>query len=355
MTTSRLRSVDAARGLTVAAMLIVNDPGDWGHVYPWLEHSAWNGCTTADVIFPIFLLVVGVSATLALEARATSGTERGHLSRSILARALRLIALGVVLNVLAVALIPGREIRLLGVLQRIGICYACAGLVAVHVRSARVQQLLFAGLLALYWALLVAGGTLAPALNVADRIDASLLGRWAYTFDAASGRGQDPEGILSTLGAVATVLLGLRVGAWLRTGDQRALWIGGGIALALGALAAQLIPVNKQLWTPSFVLCTGGVGVLLLGLAHALIDVRGWPAFGESLGLNAITVYAGAWLAACAIAASPTMSALYATAFAVPLAGAGPFAASLAYAVVFTAVWWCLAIGARRRGWRWSI
>jgi predicted acyltransferase len=351
----RLRSVDAARGLAVAAMLLVNDPGDWSRVYPWLEHAAWNGCTLADVVFPVFLLIVGVSTVLALEPRLAAGAAAGALSRSILARAARLFVLGVALNVVAELLIPGRGFRLLGVLQRIGVCYAFAGLIALRVRGARAQWLLVGAILVGYALLLLAGGSLAPDVNLADRLDTALLGRVAYSFDALTGRAHDPEGLLSTLPAFATVVIGLRAGAWLRAGDERALWAGAAAAIALGVLAAIAIPLNKSLWTPSFVLVTAGAGLGLLALAHRLIDRRGWPAVGESLGLNAIAIYAASWIAECVLARTAVLALPYAAAAAAIPAALGARFASLVYALAFTAAWWSVAVLARRLGWRLSI
>src|SRR2546429_6891355 len=161
----RLASVDALRGLTVAAMLLVNDAGDWGHVYAPLEHAAWDGCTPTDLIFPFFLFVVGVSIALALVPRMDSGAARSDMRNAVLVRALRIIALGIVLHAVAHWAMDTRVLRPLGVLQRIGLCYAAAGLLAIYVDAGKQWAILIAILLG-YWALLASTGPIAKGLNL---------------------------------------------------------------------------------------------------------------------------------------------------------------------------------------------
>lgn len=351
---SRFASVDILRGLTVAAMLLVNNAGDWSQVYPWLEHAAWHGCHAADYIFPLFLFIAGVSLTLALEPQLECGWPAGLLNRAILLRALRIVALGLVLHMAAALLIPERNFRLAGVLQRIGVCIAVAGPVALHLRP-RAQWMLFAALL-LGYALLLAVGGIAEENSLNLRIDTALLGRYAYQFDPATGRAFDPEGVLSTLGAIASTLLGLRAGSWLRRGAVGALlrW---GVAFALLGFAASFVqPFNKALWTPSYVLWTGGVAMLLLAGTHGLVDRRGLWLPGRALGLNAILAYAGSWLMICVLAALGADRWLYDHAFAswlTPLAGART--ASMAWACAIVAVWWLIALALHRRRWYWKI
>ena len=366
----RLSSVDALRGLTVAAMLLVNNAGDLGHVYAWLEHAQWHGCTPADFIFPFFLLIVGVSLHLALAPKLERGADIGELSRSVIWRSVRIVALGVVLHLIAYWLIAGREFRLMGVLQRIGICFAVVGLIAIHLRSVGLQWLIFIAILLAYAALLAAGGSLQPDLNLADKIDTRVLGRLAYSFNPVTGLAQEPEGLLSTLPSIATVLLGLHAGAWLRNGQAQRLWQAGLLALISGWLWAQPlnlplnlplnfalnVPLNKQLWTPSFVLWTGGAALLCMGLAHRLIDVRGMPAPGRSFGVNAIAAYAGSWLATCVLAATGWGEFLYRQLFAAVLTPHFSDAfASLAFAAAFTGVFGALMWLLRYLGWRFTI
>lgn len=350
----RFASVDILRGLTVAAMLLVNNAGDWNQVYPWLEHAAWHGCNAADYIFPLFLFIAGVSLTLALEPQIEHGRPAAALNHAILLRALRIVALGLLLHGAAALLIPERSFRLLGVLQRIGLCIAVAGPVALYLRP-RAQWLLFAALL-LGYALLLAVGGIAQDASLNLRIDSALLGRHAYQFDATSGRAFDPEGVLSTLGAIASTLLGLRAGSWLRSGAVSALLRCGFAFALLGFAASFVLPFNKALWTPSYVLWTGGVALLLLAGTHELVDRRGLWLPGRAPGLNAILVYAGSWLMVCVLAALGADRWLYEHAFAnwlTPLAGAR--AASLAWACAIVAAWWLVALGLHRRRWYWKI
>ena len=358
----RINSIDAVRGLTVAAMLLVNDAGDWSHVYPWLEHAEWHGCTPADFIFPVFMLIVGVSLQLALGRQLEAGIDgrpappASSLARDALLRGARIVLLGLALHAVAALLLNGRGFRLFGVLQRTGICFAAAALLAIHLRGARAQWAVFAAILLGYWALLAGTGSLEPGLNLADRIDTALLGRLAYQYDPATGLAHDPEGILGTLPALATVILGMRAGAWLRSGQTRTLALGGAGAMLLGGAWSLLLPLNKQLWTSSFVLWTGGFGMLVIALAHQLIDVRGWPALGRAMGVNAIAAYAGSWVATCVLEGTGVMAPLYGHLFRAPLTPLfGPSGASLAFAACFTATFWLAMAYAAKRGWRITI
>ena len=347
----RFASVDALRGLTVAAMLLVNNPGDWGHVYAPLLHAEWHGSTPTDFIFPWFLFIVGVSIALGVVPRAEGGADRGALMRAVAARALRILGLGLLLHLLAWWWLDMAHFRPWGVLQRIGLCFLAAGAVALWL-APRTQWLLLGGLLLGWWALLAWGGSVAPWDNFASRVDTSLLGPLLYQFDPATGRGHDPEGLLSTLGALATTLLGVRAGDWLRHGRRRALWIAALVSLLLGLLWAMVLPWNKNLWTPSYVLWSGGWAMLALATAHALVDRRGWPALGHSFGVNAIAAYAGSAVMVYAFAALGWWEPVYRIAFAgwmVPRFG--PYLPSLAFALAFVGFWWLVVRWMDRRGW----
>jgi len=353
---NRIHSIDALRGLTVAAMLVVNDAGDWNHVYPWLEHAEWSGCNMADFIFPFFMLIVGVSLSLALGPQLERGVEPALLRHSVLLRGTRIFLLGIILHYVAALLLPGREFRLLGVLQRIGFCFALVGMLAIYVRDARVQWGIFVAILLGYWALLRSYGSYLPDANLADHVDSALLGRLAYNFDKVTGHAHDPEGVLSTLPSVATVIFGLRAGAWLRTGRERMLILVGIVSIVVAYFWAEALPLNKQLWTSSFILWAGGFGLLAIALAHHLIDKHGWPALGRSLGVNAIAAYAGSWLATCVLIGFGIMPRLYTLAFAEPLGPTfGPFVPSFAFALAFAAVFWLAMRYMLKRGWRISI
>ncbi|PXV53254.1 Predicted acyltransferase [Dyella jiangningensis] len=345
----RLGSVDALRGCTVALMLLVNDPGDWVHTYWPLKHAEWNGCTPTDLVFPFFLFVVGVSIALAIGPRVEQGADSHALMQAALKRALRIVLLGLAINVIAWLLLPGAHLRLLGVLQRIGVCFAGAALFAIYTPP-RVQWAAIATLLLGYWGVLLAGGSLEPFANIASRTDFALFGHTVYQIDPITGRGHDPEGLLSSFPSLATSLLGLRAGQWLRQRNTRALMLSGIAWLLLGLAWSLVFPLNKNLWSSSFVLWTAGWATLALLLFHWLIDRRGWPAIGRRFGVNAVAAYAGSELMQILLPALGVQGPLYQHAFAdwiTPLAG--PYIASLAYAVVFVAMWWAVVAVMDRR------
>jgi len=345
----RLASVDALRGCTVAAMLLVNDPGDWDHVFAPLEHSVWNGCTPTDLVFPFFLLVVGVSIALAITPRVEQGADKGALTRAALKRALRIVLLGVAINVLAWLIMPGAHLRFPGVLQRIGVCFAGVALFAIYT-NARAQWIAITAILLGYWGLLSLGGSLDPFVNIVSRADFAAFGRFVYQIDPATGLGHDPEGLLGCIPSLATSLLGLRAGQWLRDDRMKPLVATGVMSLALGLLWSLVFPHNKNLWTSSFVLWCAGWGMLALALFHALIDQHGWPSFGRRFGVNAVAAYAGSELMQILLPALGVQGPLYQHAFAswiTPLAG--PYVASIAFAVAFVALWWVIVYAMDRR------
>lgn len=349
-TATRFPSVDALRGITVAAMLLVNNPGDWAHVYPPLLHAQWHGCTPTDLIFPFFLFIVGVSVALGLVPRVERGATGLH--REIFTRTLWIVGLGLILHLLAWWWLDRAYFRPWGVLQRIGLCFAAAALCAIHLR-ARMQWLCIAALLLGYGGLLAWGGSLAPLDNLASRVDTALLGPWLYEFDVATGRGHDPEGLLSTLPAIATTLIGLRAGAWLRHGALRRMVAVGVLLLLLGMAWAQWQPFNKNLWTASYVLWTGGWAMLALAASHRLIDVHGWPALGLRFGRHALAAYAGSALMVYALLALGAWEPIYRVGFAdwmTPLTG--PRLPSLAFALCFVSLWWIIVRAMDARGWR---
>ncbi|KRF02246.1 hypothetical protein ASG87_11810 [Frateuria sp. Soil773] len=330
-------------------MLLVNDPGDWGHVYAPLEHAEWHGCTPTDLIFPFFLFIVGVSTALAVEPRLEQGAQRSVLMRAALLRALRILGLGLAINLLAWWLLPGAHLRFPGVLQRIGLCFAGVAAFSLYTRP-RVQWAAIVVLLLGYAGLLLAGGTLEPFANIVSRSDSALFGRFVYLIDPATGRGHDPEGLLGTLPSLATTLLGLMAGRWLRQGRTLRLAVAGAVALLLGLAWSHWLPFNKNLWTPSFVLWTAGWACVALWLAHLGIDRRGLPAWGRRFGLNAIAAYSGSELMQVLLPALGWQDFLYRHLFAswiTPLAG--PWIASLAWALAFVALWWLIVAAMDRK------
>jgi predicted acyltransferase len=341
---TRLDSVDALRGLTVAAMIFVNDPGNWAHLWWPFAHADWHGCTPTDLIFPTFLFLVGVSLALAGGPRRDAGEDTAALQRAWWWRAARILLLGWALAAL-IALTFGTHWRPFGVLQRIAICFGVVGWLYLHA-TPRVRWATGSALLIGYGLLLQSSGDLGRDTSLPSRLDATLLGPFAYKYDPATGLGHEPEGLLSTLGALATTLLGAACGDWLRQRRRRPIVLAGLVCTAAGlALHLAWLPMNKALWTPPFVLFTGGLAALALALAHALVDRAGWPPLGRRFGINAITAYAGSMLMVCLMngvsIGGRTLHAWLAEGglgWITPLAG--PQAASHAYALLQVLFWW---------------
>lgn len=300
----RLTSLDAFRGLTIAGMILVNNPGSWKYVYAPLRHAEWHGWTPTDLIFPFFLFIVGVSISLSITKRLEQGLRRSELYGKILTRTLILFALGLLLH-----LIPRfnfTTLRIPGVLQRIALCYLISALLFSNIGTkGRAAAVLL--LLASYWIMMklvpVPGygpGVLDYHGNLCAYIDSRLLAGHLYKIDF------DPEGILSTFPAVATTLLGTLAGDWLRS--TREIWLklaglllAGMILTLSGFLLHPLFPINKQLWTSSFVLFTAGAALLVLGICFWLnegLKLKKWAFPFIVLGTNAITVYVGSSLMA---------------------------------------------------------
>ena len=297
---TRLMSLDVFRGVTMAAMVIVNNPGDWGNVYAPLLHAEWNGWTPTDLIFPFFVFIVGVSLTL---SRSTMGSWARIVRRAVLIFLIGLLLAGIPRFPLATWRIPG-------VLQRIAVCYLAA---AVLFRTARRdgrsvgrQAMVLAGWTALftlsYWALVSwvpapggVAGDLSPNGNLGAFIDRTLMGAnhlWQR-------RPWDPEGLLSTIPAIGTALLGCLAGLCLgsnTSSSRKSATLAGAavILIVVGVLWNQVFPINKNLWTSSYVVFTGGAASLALAVSYWLIDARGWRKWAKPfqvLGVNAIALY----------------------------------------------------------------
>jgi predicted acyltransferase len=312
---ARMVSLDVFRGATIAAMILVNDPGSWSHIYPPLKHAEWNGWTPTDLIFPFFLFIVGVSLTLSFASRIARGITRGALMIHVVRRSALIFAVGLFLNGF-----PGFDfssIRIMGVLQRIALCYLAAGLLYLMTfqtelaagRPARVRANLRVTaavaivLLVGYWALMTfapvpgyGAGRLGKDDNLGAYVDRTLMGGHLWSESVT----WDPEGFLSTLPAIASLLIGILAGEWLRS-DRRVgrkalgLAAAGLVLLVAGRLLHPYFPINKNLWTSSFVLFTGGFAMLALAVCYWIVDVRAWRA-GTSpflvFGTNAILAYA---------------------------------------------------------------
>ncbi len=298
----RLSSLDAFRGLTIAAMILVNNPGSWKHVYGPLRHAEWHGWTPTDLVFPFFLFIVGVSISLSFSKRMDQGIEKNELYLKIMKRTVILFGLGILLT-----LFPHfnfAAIRVPGVLQRIALCYLFSSLLFLKI-GIKGRCMAFFSFLAVYWLMMklvpVPGygpGVLAYEGNLCAYIDSHLLAGHLYK------PGFDPEGILSTLPAIATTLLGTLTGDWLRSSKiilhkTIGILIGGLFLTLSGLLLHPLFPINKQLWTSTYVLFTAGIALLFLGFCYGMIEgmkIKKWATPFLILGTNAIAVYVGSTL-----------------------------------------------------------
>jgi predicted acyltransferase len=354
---SRLLSLDVFRGLTVAAMVVVNNPGTWRAVYPPLRHADWHGWTATDVIFPFFLFIVGVAIPFALEPRVS----RASVAR-IVRRSAVIFALGLVIN--ALFGIDPATIRIPGVLQRIAVCYLLAALLFVT-SGWRTHAIVAAALLAAYWMAMTlvpvpgyGAGDLGKEGNLAAWIDRAVLGPHVWRVS----RVYDPEGILSTVPALATVLFGVLAGHWLRSGATPPRKSGGllaaGIAgVVLGQVWSLWFPINKALWTSSYAMLTAGLALVALALCHHLIEVLGYRRWARPfavLGMNALLLFFLSTLVAVVlltVRVDEGRRSLHAAIFDTIFASwAAPEIASLAYALAYVAVWWAAMCGLHRSG-----
>jgi predicted acyltransferase len=297
----RIASLDALRGITIAGMLIVNTPGTWAHVYAPLLHAEWHGWTYTDTIFPSFLFVVGVSIVLSLG-------RRGHTDRSTFGHVLRrtavIFGLGLALNIFAALLLDRAWLRIPGVLQRIAVCYFAAAAIYLWLGKRAVLPLA-AVLLIGYWLLMtrvpVPGygtGRLDVEGNLAAYIDRLVLREHTWKHDPH----WDPEGILSTLPAVATTLLGVFAGLLLESREPirrkiLGLLAWGWLWALVGLAWNSIFPINKNLWTSSYALFMAGLACAALGVCVWAMDLRGWIHWAKPfvwLGSNALALFVAA-------------------------------------------------------------
>ncbi|MEO0732476.1 MAG: heparan-alpha-glucosaminide N-acetyltransferase domain-containing protein [Bacteroidota bacterium] len=296
MLKDRIESVDILRGLTIAAMILVNTPGTWSAVYAPLLHADWHGWTPTDLVFPFFLYIVGCSIAFSYRNRKPSGA----VYRKITVRALKLIGLGLFLGAFTVTFPFFKDfadIRFPGVLQRIGLVFFLAALVALHANW-KVILGVIATLLLGYWAWM----GFIPLPDGADPTYERAANNWAMYIDKAVLGSHtwkpdyDPEGLLSTLPSIATALIGVLIGRLL-AGDNpnKVIYLiaVGPLMLLLGLVWSTAFPINKALWTSSFVLVTAGVATMLLTLIYALTDVQKirFGALFKRVGANALILY----------------------------------------------------------------
>ncbi len=364
----RLLSLDVFRGLTIAGMLLVNNPGSWGSVYPPLLHAEWHGWTPTDLIFPFFLFIVGVSMTFSFGRALEQGTPRSAVMRKAATRSVKLIGLGLILHSF-----PwwGRDLatlRIPGVLQRIGLAFLIASLIVLWT-DRRGRALATGSILLGYWALMTlvpvpgsGAGVLEPGRDLGAYIDRMIFGT-SHLWSQA--RTWDPEGLLSTLPAVATLLLGVFTGDWLRSHRPeseklRGLLAAGAMAVAVGLLWGLVFPINKPLWTSSYVVFTAGAALITLAACFWSLDIRGHRRWGFPFllfGVNAIAAFFLSSLFAriigMPIGGGPSLKAMvYGPLFTSWLQ---PHDASLAFAVAFVLLWTGIMWGFYRLGVFWKV
>ena len=307
----RLLSLDFFRGLTVATMILVNNPGSWGHIYSPLEHAEWNGCTPTDLVFPFFLFIVGVSIAYAMGSKKLDPSTHSKTILKALKRGLILFGLGLLLaffprdfgKFFEDPLAPFQTLRIPGVLQRIGIVFFISAVIFLKASEKNIFRILILILLT-YWALMTFVPV--PGIGYANLEKETNLGAWldrtilteAHLWKSA--KTWDPEGILSTLPAIATGLFGVLVGIYLKRKEvepaTKIAWLFtvGFAAVCAGLLWDLQFPINKALWTSSYVLYAGGLATIVLALCYWIIDVNNYNKFTKPFvvyGVNAITVF----------------------------------------------------------------
>ncbi|MCC6670871.1 MAG: DUF1624 domain-containing protein [Planctomycetes bacterium] len=356
---ARLLSLDVFRGITIVAMILVNNPGSWAHVYTPLRHAPWHGWTPTDLVFPFFLFIVGVAVVFA----------RPPSVGRILRRGVLLFALGLLLAAFPFTADRLEHLRIPGVLQRIAVCYVGAAFLYRASGTRWLTATIVACLLG-YWALMTlvpvpghgAGLLDSKVGNLEAWLDRAILGEHIYRRGA-----YDPEGILSTIPALATCLFGVSAGVHLRgTGEPRdktlGLLVRGTLLVGTGYVWDWFFPINKEIWTSSYAVFTAGQAMCVLGLCHHACDVRGWRAWTGPFvvyGVNAITVFVGSGLLARTLGSvvrwtGPDGTAISAQRWCHETLLASwlpPKVASLAYAVAWVLGWYVVLAAMHRRGW----
>ncbi|HWL38955.1 MAG TPA: hypothetical protein VNO75_01860 [Gemmatimonadaceae bacterium] len=372
-------SLDIFRGLTVAGMLLVNDPGTWSAIFPPLAHAEWHGWTPTDLIFPFFLFIVGITTHLSISARRARGDDDGAIVRQVLRRGAIIYLLGFLMALFpfyqwgTIEVIPDasimdriiyrlQHVRILGVLPRIAIVYVCAALLTMRT-SLRQQVIIIAVLLFGYWfamtLLPVPGEGAIGALllddksrNLAAYLDRAIL-TTNHTWTGSVT--YDPEGPLSTIPAIGTAMLGVIAGRWIAMTERpliermAGLFAAGALVMMLGAMWNWVFPINKNLWTSSYVLFTGGMAAISLATIIWIVEhynVRWWTKPFVIFGVNPIVAFVGSGVMARLIytlwkvdyegKSQSIQSVIYQTAFATWLP---PRVASLAFALTFVLFW----------------
>lgn len=372
----RLLALDILRGLTISGMILVNNPGSWGNIYAPLRHAEWHGLTPTDLVFPFFMFIMGVSTYMSL--RKYDFRLSGAACMKILRRTVVIFFIGVAIAWLSLflrgiangasladAVLTFDSIRVLGVMPRLAICYGAGSLLALAM-SRRALAWTTGGLLALYWVVLLVGNGLEFSdSNIISIVDHKVMGPAHMYTDVVGGVTLkfDPEGLLSTLPSIAHMLIGFLCGFMImQVKDNREricrLFIVGTVLTFAGLLLSYGMPLNKKIWSPTFVLTTCGLASSLLALLIWIIDMRGhrrWCRFFEVFGINPLFLYC---LAAVLSVLSGVVKVPWAeaetgvisikgwiyNAVCVPCAGGNETLASLLFAVAFVLLNWCVGL-----------
>lgn len=355
----RLLSLDVFRGLTIAGMVLVNNAGSWNAVYPPLAHAKWDGWTPTDLIFPFFVFIVGVAIPLAFEKRKQQGGNQRDLYLKIFRRTALIFGLGLLLNAFPYTLEKLQHLRIPGVLQRIALCYFFASLIFLK-SKVRTQVIVAAALLVVYW--LAMKLIAAPGYAIGDLTMEGSLASWVdrtllpgHTYKPL----YDPEGLFSTIPAVSTALFGVLAGQWLmqrREGFEKVagLFVVGAMCVVTGYAWDWTFPINKALWTSSYVMFTGGLALQLLALCYWTIDLKEHKRWAQPLvvfGVNALALYVFSSLMFKTLLVIPATKLdgtpgtlrdwIYEHVFAIWLS---PMKASLAFALCYVALWWLVML-----------
>ena len=334
-------------------MVLVNNPGTWSNIYWPLEHAEWDGWTPTDLVFPFFVFIVGVAIPLAFGRRMESGGSKRDLYWKIIRRTLIIFGLGIFLA--GFPYFHLSTIRIPGVLQRLAVCYLFASLIFLHTKV-RTQIIVTLALLVIYWLLMTrlhapgfTTGDLSKEGSLASFVDRVIFGPHIWK----QGKVYDPEGLLSTIPAIATALIGVLTGQLLRTSKSQyekvtKLFVAGACCVVIGWCWNPFFPINKALWTSSYVFFTAGLALQFLALCYWLIDIKKiqrWAKPFIVFGVNAIALYVGSGLMARLMGliklpwGSETISLQGWIFQKVFLPWASPINASLAYAIAFVLLW----------------
>ncbi|NET00530.1 MAG: DUF5009 domain-containing protein [Sphaerospermopsis sp. SIO1G1] len=371
----RLVSLDVFRGIAIASMILVNNPGSWSYIYPPLKHAEWHGCTPTDLVFPFFLFIVGVAMPFSVAKYTPENRPTRQVYLRIIRRGLVLFALGLFLTLFTFFLdfifkgipIDLSNMRIMGVLQRISLAYVISAVLVLQL--SQLSLWILSGILLLgYWGVMqlipvpgFGGGNLSPEGNFAGYIDRIILG----SQHLYQGGSFDPEGLFSTIPAVVTVLIGYLTGSWLqkqqvksRTSVNLVIW--GLVCLIIGIFWGFVFPINKPLWTSSYVIYTAGWALLVLALCYEVVEVRGLKKWGfpwQVMGVNAIFLFIGSGVVGRILVKISVGSGedalslktwIYKNSFS---SWAGNMNGSLLFAIANLLLWWLVLYVMYRRRW----